>query len=302
MIKNFFLFFFLSFVTLLGDETFVVGFSQDTLSNDWRLAQVQQFKTHLLKHKEVSLLIKDAGGSIAQQVMDIEDLIDEGVDVLVVSPGHSGAVVGVLKQAHEKAIPIVLLDRSIDADFYTTFIHPSNIEITKQVAKQMIKHLNASGSVVMLKGVPHITPTKHRTDYFLKGIEAHKNITVVKEATANFLRADAFKAMNTILEEGIAFDAIYSQSDSMAVGARKALLAHGISPKSKVIIGIDFIQSAKNAIKNGEQTVSFTYPTCGEEGAQAVIKVLNNEAIAKDIEVPSIMVTRENVDDVQAIF
>ncbi len=108
--------------------------------------------------------------------------------------------------------------------------------------------------------------------------------------------------MQDALEKGVRFDAIYAQSDSMASGARLALKQAGINPATVPIIGIDYIPEAREAIRSGEQFASFTYPTCGREGAEAAMRILSGETLPRKIEVDSQMITVENVDQVETIF
>ncbi|MCU7921734.1 MAG: LacI family transcriptional regulator, partial [Candidatus Thiodiazotropha sp. (ex Dulcina madagascariensis)] len=80
------------------------------------------------------------------------------------------------------------------------------------------------------------------------------------------------------------------------------LSKHGIDPKSIPSVGIDYIRSAREAIRRGEQSASFTYPTGGAEGARMALKILKGEAVPKEIVLESTMVTKDNVDQVEPIF
>jgi len=105
-----------------------------------------------------------------------------------------------------------------------------------------------------------------------------------------------------IIQEGLSFDAIYAQSDSMATGARVALKKNGIDPKNIVITGIDYIKESRDAIKNGEQRASFLYQTAGKEGAQAAIDILNKKTVQKEVILETTIITKDNVDEIEPIF
>ena len=119
---------------------------------------------------------------------------------------------------------------------------------------------------------------------------------------ANFLRSESILAVERLLQRGERFDAIYAQSDSMATGARLALRRFGIDPASIPIIGIDYIEEARAAIRRGEQSVSYTYPTGGKEGAQVVIDLLAGRPVVKEQIIRSVKVTADNVERVEPIF
>jgi ribose transport system substrate-binding protein len=81
-----------------------------------------------------------------------------------------------------------------------------------------------------------------------------------------------------------------------------ALTQAGIDPGSLLIAGIDFISEAQEAIRNGEQSISFTYQTGGAEGARLAVQILQGKEVPKQVTLDSIAVTRDNVDQVEPIF
>jgi ribose transport system substrate-binding protein len=88
----------------------------------------------------------------------------------------------------------------------------------------------------------------------------------------------------------------------MASGVRMAVHGAGIDPKSIPLVGIDYIAEAREAIRNGEQLASFTYPTSSREAAVQVVKILYGKPCQREVMVESVLVTRENVEEVEPIF
>lgn len=284
------------------DRTFVIGFPQDNMANDWRRAQVMEVQSALAAYPNVTLVYTDAQGNTAKNIQDIEDLVDQGIDLLMVSPRDSRAMTPVISQVHAKGIPVVLLTRDILSDDYTAFVSADDAKIAASAAHFLALKLRGEGKVLILQGVPTATTAIKRTEGFLEDLAKHPKIEVVGIKPGNYLRSEAIKAVEQALEEGLEFDAIYAQSDSMATGARLALKAAGIDPKSKLIVGIDYIPEAREAIRSGEQAATFTYPTVGKEAAGVAMKILNGKSVPKRIEVPSRMITIENVEDVAPVF
>jgi ribose transport system substrate-binding protein len=283
-------------------ETVTVGFSQDNLANDWRLAQVEELQKRLSHDPNIRFIYTDARGSTAQQIQDIEDLIIRKVDILVASPRDSRAMVPVIEQARSKGIPVILLTRIIESDAFTTFIAPDDAAIARDAARYIASQLKGQGSVVMLQGIPTASTAITRTASFLNELRHYPNIRVVATKSANYLRSNAIKAVEELIQEGISFDAIYAQSDSMASGARIALMKADINPADILTVGIDYIQEAREAIRNGEQSASFTYPTCANEAVDTILDIVNGRPVPKTIHVPSQQVTRDNVEQVEPIF
>lgn len=208
----------------------------------------------------------------------------------------------VLSMLYKSGLPVVLLTRSILSDDYTSFVSADDAKIAGAAAEYMAQKLGGKGKILVLQGVPTASTAVKRTDGFLNTIAKHPGIEVVGVKPANYLRAEAIKVVERAIESGVEFDAIYAQSDSMAAGARLALKVAGIDPKTKLIVGIDYIPEAREAIRNGDQAATFTYPTAGAEGAALAVRILHGETVGKSVEVPSTMVTKDNVDQVDTVF
>ena len=285
-----------------GNRTFVVGFAQDHMANDWRAAQVRDVRRELEKYPFIRFIATDAKGNTAKQIADIEDMAVKSVDVLITSPRDARAMAPVLFDTYRQGIPVILLSRRTENNDYTTFIRADNRAIANQIARHMAERLHGKGRILILQGIPAATTTVARTEGFIEQIANYEDIKIVSIKAANYLRGDAIRAIDEVLAEGLSFDAIYAQSDSMAIGARVALKHAGIDLGTVHIVGIDYIPEARTAIRTGEQDASFTYPTFGKEGAEIALRILRGESVPKEIIVESMKVTRENVEEVEPIF
>lgn len=286
-----------------ADPTGVVAFAQDDLGNDWRRAQVEEVRTVLARYPGVEFRVSDARGSLALQVKHIEDWAMADVDVLITSPMDSLAMAPVIRQVHEAGIPVILLSRRVAGEAFTSFVHADNRQIARQAGEAVAGALGKDGRVLMLEGVPGASPTRLRREAFLDVVGEYPGIQVVAR-TANFLRGDAIRVVESLIqtEKGFDFDAVYSQSDSMATGARMALERHGVEIDPLYIVGIDYIREAREAIRAGRQDLSFTYPTGGERGAELAVELLSGRVVPREVLLESRAVTRENVDQVEPIF
>ena len=285
-----------------NERQYVVGFAQDHMANDWRAAQVRDVQQALSKHPNIRFVFTDAKGNTARQILDIENMAAQGVDVLITSPRDSVAMTPLLSKIYRSGTPVVLLSRMVEGTDFTTFIGASNIDIAKKAAHYLGKRLNGKGRILILQHIPTSTPGRERTNGFLEAIKEYPGIEIAAIKRADSLRNLAIKRIEETLAEGIPFDAIYAQSDSMASGARLALMNAGIDPGSIPTIGIDYITEARNAIIAGEQDASFTYPTFGKAGGETAVKIIKGENVPKTIMVESTTVTRENVHEIAPIF
>lgn len=282
-------------------KQYVVGFVQDSLKNKWRIAQVEQFKAALARYPDITLKVVESKGNTALQIANIEEMAASGVDLLVTSPRDADAMTPVIGSLYRNGLPVVLLTRGIRSGEFTAYLHPDDHAIGQASGRYIAQKLDGHGTVVMLKGVPGATTAQERTRGFMDAMRGYPKIRVI-ERTGNYLSGDAIKEIEEVLNKKIAFDAIYAQSDSMAVGAIMALKTHGIDPKKLVITGIDFTSMGKELILNGELDATFSYPTAGREGARTVRDILDGKKVKKEVIIDSVMVTRKNVTRYRPIF
>ena len=121
---------------------------------------------------------------------------------------------------------------------------------------------------------------------------------MVAQQAGNWIETDAIEVTENLLQaypEG-EIEVIYAQCDVMALGAMKALKSAG--REEIKIISIDGQKEAYEAIKAGSMVVTFTYPFPGAEGVKTAIKLINGEKVDKVIDMPSQLITEDNVDDV----
>lgn len=284
-----------------GEKRYVVGFVQDSMKNKWRIAQVEQFREALSNYPDITLKVVESRGITSLQIKNIEDMVADGVDVLVTSPRDAEAMTPVLSEVYQKGTPVVLLTRGIKSDAFSAYLHPDDLEIGRASARFIAQKLKRKGTVLMLKGVPGATTAQARTKGFMEEIGRHPGIKVI-ERTGNYLSGDAIKETEELLNAGLTFDALYAQSDSMALGAIMVLKNHGIDPKKMVITGVDFTASSKKMILSGELDATFIYPTAGKEGARVVRDILDGKKVTKEVIIKSPMITKDNVTRYHPIF
>ncbi|MCW8982652.1 MAG: substrate-binding domain-containing protein, partial [Gammaproteobacteria bacterium] len=161
---------------LNSQKIYTVGFAQDTMSNDWRAAQVNEVKRELDKYPEIRFIVTDAKGSSARQGFDFERLANEGVDILITSPRDVRSMTPVVEEVMKRGIPVILLSRRIMSDDYTTFIGADDREIARAAARHLAQELNGKGRVVMLKGVATATTAIARAEGFIEEMRNHPGI------------------------------------------------------------------------------------------------------------------------------
>ncbi len=102
---------------------------------DWRKDMNHFMRVEASVHSNIALTIKDSKNNPQQQIGDIEEMIQEEMDVLIVSPLGPDLIVAVIIRAINAKIPVILLDRKINSNNYTAYLESDNIEIGRNAGK-----------------------------------------------------------------------------------------------------------------------------------------------------------------------
>jgi ribose transport system substrate-binding protein len=288
-------------LALAGTPTRVIAFAQDTLSNDFRKAQVEDARSAAARHPGVRFVHSDAEGSTALLINQIERFIAQKVDALIVGTNDENAVVPVIAKAHQAGIPVIILDRGVNTDAYSSFINSDNLLIGRIGADFIARRLGGNGLVLLFEGLQAADVTRLRSQGFHEEIAKHPGIQVIKR-TGNYLRKDAILEMEKLVAEGIQVDAIFSESDSMLSGVRLVLERNGIDPAGIITVGCDYTSEAQQAIRKGTQTASVLFPLGGKESVETALRLIAGESVDKHQSIPVRLITRDDIDTVSPIF
>lgn len=289
------------FTLFLFSKEFVVAFSQDNMGYIWKRIQISELQELFKDEKGMKFIYQDGESSIAKQISDIESFTKKRVDILIVSPAHAQAIVPALQKAYEKGIKIIFAIRNAQMQQYVSYIHPSDYAIGKEAALYIARKLKET-RIVMLQGKQGANTVINRKQGFVDELSKHDNARIVADEVANYKREQALEKIEEIIKKGISFNAVYSHNDAMLDGVRVALKKNGIDLSTITLVGIDYILEAKRAISKGEQSATFTYPTCSNEIFQTVKKIFREEKVSKDIVIDSLLITQKNYKEIQPLF
>ena len=125
-------------------------------------------------HPEFEVVFADAAQNNAKQVADVENFIQQGIDLLIISPNEAAPLTDVVAKAFDKGIPVIVLDRKVNGEKYTMWIGADNKLIGKKAgefaAKWCKDNSYAPCNVLEIRGLEGATPAKERGDGFREGI------------------------------------------------------------------------------------------------------------------------------------
>ncbi|MGA5690002.1 ribose ABC transporter substrate-binding protein RbsB [Cytobacillus pseudoceanisediminis] len=261
-----------------------IGLSISTLNNPFFVTLRDGAEA---KAKELGLEITtvDAQNDPAKQVSDIEDLIQQGVDILLVNPADSAAVASAIESANNADIPVITVDRSAEGGEVVTHIASDNAAGGKMAGEFIIEQLGGSGKIVELEGIPGSSAARERGQGFNDAVGADEGFEVAAKQAANFDRAEGLTVMENIIQSTSDFGAVFAHNDEMALGAVQALAA--ASMEDVIVVGFDATDDAVKAVEDEKMaaTVAQKPDLMGEQAVDAASKVLAGEELEEFIPV-----------------
>lgn len=275
----------------------LIGMSQCNLGEPWRVQMNQDVKLAAEKHPNLKVVFKDAQNDSLRQRAQVEELLAQKIDLLIISPKEAAPLTQPVAEAHRKKIPVIVLDRAVQGDEFTTFIGADNVKIGREAGKWAVKALGGKGLIVELEGLMTSTPGQDRHKGFREGLELgkHPDLKVVFEADMQWLEPNARKEMESALTTQKKIDLVYAHNDPGAHGAYLAAKAAGRDKEMK-LIGIDALpHEGVEYVKQGILDATFLYPTGGVEAIDTALDLLAGKSVPKKIVLGTRAFTKDNV-------
>jgi ribose transport system substrate-binding protein len=279
------------------EHPFVIGMSQCNLGEPWRVQMNADVKAAADKEPTLKVVFKDAQNDSLRQRAQVEELVAQGIDLLIISPKEAAPLTQPVAEAYDKKIPVIVLDRAVQGEKFTTFIGADNVKIGREAGKWTVAALGGKGNVVELKGLMTSTPGQDRNRGFREGLELdkHPELKVVFEADMQWLEPNARKEMESALTTQKKIDLVYGHNDPGAHGAWLAAKQAGREKEMK-FVGIDALpHEGVKYVQDGVLDATFMYPTGGAEAIGVAKDLLAGKTAPKKIVLGTKMYTKENV-------
>ena len=267
-------------------EKYKVGFAQTESNNPWRIAQTESMRAEAAK-LGIQLVYTDAAGSAAKQVADVKSMIAQGVDMIFLAPREEKPLIPAVMEAKRAGIPVVLLDRRVDASLakagedYVTFIGSDFVEEGRRAGEWLAKTMNGQAKIIELQGTVGSSPANDRRAGFAEAIKQHSGMQIVASQSGDFARDKGRQVAETLLQAHPGATAIYAHNDEMAVGAISALEAAGKQPgKDVIIVSIDGTRDALQAVADGKMGATVECnPRFGPKAFETMMRFAKGEKI-----------------------
>lgn len=264
------------------DGDYEIGLSISTLNNPFFVA-LKEGAEEQANEMDATLTVADAQNDAAKQVNDVEDMIQKGMDLILINPTDSEAVGAAVQAANDAGIPVITVDRNAETGDVVAHVASDNVGGGQLAGDYMVELVGEGQKVVELEGIPGASATRDRGQGFNEAIDG--KLEVVAKQSANFDRAEGLTVMENILQDNKDIVAVFAHNDEMALGAVQALEAAGMSDVK--VIGFDATDDAVKAVEGGTMaaTVAQKPAEIGKLGVEAAINHLKGETVEENIPV-----------------
>lgn len=286
-----------------ADTAYRIGITQNNVGVDsYQTTYERAFVAAAEANGSVDIVVLDAGGDVARQIGQMQDLVQQRMDAIIIWPTDGQAVIPAIRQANNAGIPVVVTNSRIaDAgmEFIAAFSGPDNVEQGAYAAEMMCEALEGEGQIVQISGQPGYTTAIERAAGFEERLaELCPDVELMETQPGNWNRERAQRVMEDFLTKYDRIDGVYSGDDNMGVGALNAAKDAGRAGDI-VFIGATNFAVGYDAIARGEYYGSiYQSPVDDAEAAlQTALDVLAGEEVPKlnFFETPKI--TAENLEE-----
>jgi ribose transport system substrate-binding protein len=229
----------------------------------------------------VELIVVDAQDDPAQEATNMEDLIQQGVDAILVNPTDADAIVPSIQKANEAGIPVFTIDRGASGGDVVAHIASDNVAGGSMAGEFLCDALGGAGMVVELEGIAGTSAARDRGEGFNAYMSAEcSGAEIVARQTANFNRAEGLTVFENILQAQPEINGVFAHNDEMILGAIEAAKAAGRDAEI-IFVGFDAVDDAVAAVDAGDlaATVAQQPAVMGQLGVETAVLFLNGTAV-----------------------
>lgn len=274
---------------------YVIGVSQCS-EDTWRDKLNDELKMGEYLNDSLIVKLASSNDDNVLQNKQVNQFIDEGVDLLIVSPNQLSAISKSVERAYDKGIPVILYDRKTNSDKYTAFIGCDNYTIGKSMGTFIAQQLQGKGRIVEISGLEGSSPALERHRGFMDAIKPYPGLQVVASEEGNWKEEGGIQAMKRILKQTQDFDYVFAHNDCLAWGAYVAARQMRVKRNYKYT-GVDGMATEGGGlelVRDGIFEASYLYPTKGDEVIALAMKILKHQPYERDNYLSTSIITQAN--------
>ncbi|HDN74188.1 MAG TPA: sugar ABC transporter substrate-binding protein [Archaeoglobus sp.] len=264
-------------ILLLG-KTIKIGFIATNFAAESQARVANAFEK-LAKEKNWKVIMLNSQGSIERQANQLENLVQMGVDAIVMAMGHPREIKPALDKAFKAGIPVITIDSGY-VEGVVADITCDNFVMGAKISTYLVDSLGGEGNIVVFKFEKHFG-TRRRGKVLDVVLSEYPGIKVLAEytvaATKRFME-DTRSAMETYaIRFGDKIDAVWCAFDQLAYAVGDVVQQYNL--KNVLITGVDGNEETFRRIKAGLMTATIAQPF--EEMAEKAVELIEKIVVEK---------------------
>lgn len=278
------------------ENSLLIGASYMTMNNEFYKIISEEI-TYRVEAEGDRMVLRDPALNVNRQIEQVQEMLDMGIDVLIITPVDLESVTEILEQAKKQGTIVVVLDTNVQSDeLADCTITSDNYQAGVMVGEYFLSQHEQSRILVMTHEATR--SGQERVQGFIDTVSENKNMEIVRRIECEGQLEIAMPRLKQAIEEGVEFDSVFCLNDLASVGAAAALDEKGML-STVDLYGVDASPDSKALIAEGMMRASAAqFPTeIGKEAADVIYRLLDGEQVEKDILVPVKLITEDNVEE-----
>jgi signal transduction histidine kinase/DNA-binding response OmpR family regulator len=278
--------------------TYTIGFSQCVGDELWRKSMLDEMKLELSLYPGTEFVYADAERNSKKQIEQVRSMVQQGIDLLIISPNEQQPLTAIVEEVYNKGIPVVVLDRKTSSSLYTAYVGADNYLIGKMAGQYIGSGTKGNINVLEVMGLPGSSPAIERERGFKDAIKKYSNVTLTSKVYGDWLKANTERQLRHIEKDVLKdINVVFAHNDEMALGARDVFNAAAIG-RNITIVGVDAAPGDGGGLQmvaKKKLDASVLYPTGGKEAIVTAFHILNKEPFYRDNTLETLVIDSSNV-------
>ncbi|MDO4565454.1 MAG: sugar ABC transporter substrate-binding protein [Clostridia bacterium] len=211
------------------DDVFTVGFSVITLNIEYYADMKDAFE-QICTEKGWEFIVTESGQDVEATLNDCMDLLERGIDALVIASWYGDSMGEVLELADDKGIPVYYMNTGglDDAGSWVSHVIADDVNVGYFAGVWTAKHFIEQENKTEVNLISLTTATsvgRNRVDGYIDGLEAGGLTVNLLNEYLGSTREDYLASMEDALTAYSNIDLVYGVSSVCQLGAYDAIAA-----------------------------------------------------------------------------
>lgn len=286
-----------------GNKRLKVAYSTQSLDNEY-FVTIADGITEYANSLGMDVEVTNGNQDVAAQVSQVENFIEKGVDIIIISPVSDSGLEDAVKKATDAGITVIAANQDFEGSqaFVTIPEYDLGRALGDACGQYIAETWGDEPVDVLVLDYPDIESIVPRGDGMRDGVKEYApNANIVQSISANTVEKGT-AAMETAIQKFPNIQVVIGCNDAAALGAYSVVDALGLAKDNEkfYIGGMDGTDQALSLINDGtayKATIDINAKGTGKVIIDTALEVIENGPIEEPVCIPLNVVTSENVAD-----